>query len=80
MLDKDLEQYYESFTDLFVTSGWKQLVELMKTTQEAIESVRTVKDLRDLDYRQGQLAVIDTILNLPLSIELAVNSHQEVVE
>lgn len=80
MLDKDLEQYYESFTDLFVTPGWKQLVELMKTTQEAIESVRTVKDLRDLDYRQGQLAVIDTILNLPLSIELAVNSHQEVVE
>lgn len=80
MLDKDLEQYYESFADLFVTSGWKQLVELMKTTQEAIESVRTVKDLRDLDFRQGQLAVIDTILNLPLSIELAVNSHQEVVE
>lgn len=80
MLDKDLERYYEAFSDLFVTQGWKQLVELLETNQKAIDSVSSVKDQRDLDYRQGQLEAIRTILSLPVSIDLAVKSHEEVAE
>lgn len=80
MLDKELERYYEAFADLFVTQGWKQLVELLETNQKAIDSVSSVKDQRDLDYRQGQLEAIRTILSLPVSIDLAVKSHEEAAE
>ncbi len=80
MLDKDLQKYYENFVDLFTTVGWKQLVELLEETEKAADDLRAVKDQRDLDFRQGQLDALRTILTLPVAIDQAVKSHEEAAE
>ena len=63
-IDKEVEEYYNMFFDLFMTDGWKQLMEELKQNALAINSVEATKDLNDLYIRKGQLMVLAHILNL----------------
>jgi hypothetical protein len=45
------------------TEGWKYLIEDLKKLEENLVNVRTVKDEQSLNYRLGQLDILDLILN-----------------
>ena len=74
MKNKELESYYDNFFELFGTAGWKQLQKELETTAENINDIRSIKDPRDLDFRQGQLDVVRTMLNFEASIRQTVES------
>lgn len=61
-MDKDLEKYYENQFSMMATEGWKQLIEDMKSLEANLVNVRTVADAQTLNYRLGQLDILDLIL------------------
>ena len=72
-IDKEVEEYYNKYCDLFTTDGWKQLIEELRQNALAINSVEATKDSDDLYMRKGQLNVLAYLLNL----ESTVNNNFE---
>lgn len=62
-MDKELQKYYEETFNTMSTEGWKYLVEDLKELEANLVNVRTVKDDHTLNYRLGQLDILDLILN-----------------
>jgi len=58
----ELEKYYEQYFDLFVTDGWKQFISDISANLEQFD-IRSIEKFGDLRYSQGQIKVIDHILN-----------------
>ena len=72
-IDKEVEEYYNKYFDLFTTDGWKQLIEELRQNALAINSVEATKDSDDLYMRKGQLNVLAYLLNF----ESTVNNNFE---
>lgn len=63
-MDKELEEYYSNFFELFRTKGWKQLIGEVDNNIEQLNNVEATKDEQDLFYRKGQLTVFFNLKNL----------------
>ncbi len=59
----ELQKYYEETFSMMSTTGWKDLIEDFNKLKQELENIRTVKDAQSLSYRQGQLDILDLILN-----------------
>ena len=68
-LDKETEEYYSKYFDLFRTEGWKQLIEELRQNAMMINSVENTKDQEDLYIRKGQLKVLGYLLNFESNME-----------
>lgn len=68
-MDKETEEYYSKYFDLFHNDGWKQLVEELRQNAMLINSVENTKDEEDLFVRKGQLKVLAYLLNFQSNIE-----------
>ena len=77
MKNKELENYYNTFLDLFAYSGRKQLLEELETTVDQLNDLRSIQDAQDLAFRQGQLEALLTILNFETSVRKAIDSIEE---
>ena len=62
-MSPELMKYYEETFSMMSTEGWKYLIEDLKKLEENLVNVRTVKDEQSLNYRLGQLDILDLILN-----------------
>jgi len=62
-MDKELQRYYEETFSMMATEGWAYLIEDLKKLEDDLDNVRTVKDEQSLNYRLGQLDILDLILN-----------------
>lgn len=76
-MDKQLEQYFNNYFDLFGTDGWKQLMEELNNNAVGVNNLQATKDSEDMYFRKGQLNVLASILNLQNTIEA---SHKEASE
>jgi len=74
-VDKDTQQYFDRYFDLFASEGWKQFIEDMEGNRELMSDLMTVKDANDLFYRKGQVDILNRIVNFQDSIE---NAHKVV--
>ena len=77
MKNKELEAYYNTYRDLFVTDGWKQLVTDLLQNANVINSVESRKDNEDLYFRKGQLAILAHVINLEAQIQAAEEQIEE---
>lgn len=73
----ELEQYYNTYFDLFNTDGWKQLKQDFANNAVTINSVEATKDVEDLNFRKGQLSVIAHVLNMEALMEQAHEDAQK---
>lgn len=62
-MDKELQQYYEETFSTMSTQGWAFLMEDLEKLKQELDNIRTVKDAQSLSYRQGQLDILDLLLN-----------------
>ncbi len=62
-MEQSLIQYYESSFDMFASDGWKYLMEDLEKLKEQVANIRTVEDAQQLYFRQGQIDIIDLLLN-----------------
>tara|TARA_R100000734_G_scaffold18893_1_gene16958 strand:+ start:1827 stop:2081 length:255 start_codon:yes stop_codon:yes gene_type:complete len=76
-LDKETEEYYSKYFDLFRTEGWKQLIEELKQNAMMINSVENTKDSEDLFIRKGQLKVLAYLLNFENNMETSFNELEK---
>lgn len=74
-MDKELEKYYESYLDLFVTDGWKNFVEDFQLAADNLSDVRNVATLEDMKLVQGKLDVMDRIINFETGIRNAYDEY-----
>lgn len=59
----ELQTYYEETFSTMATDGWQYMIEDFNKLKQELENIRTVKDAQSLSYRQGQLDILDLILN-----------------
>jgi hypothetical protein len=59
----ELQQYYDEQFNLMASVGWKDLMEDFKKLRDELDNIRTAKDAQELHFRQGQLDILDLILN-----------------
>lgn len=67
-MTKEDEKYYEAYFDLFLHSGWKQLV---TDLTESLDSYR-IEDIADADALkrvQGERAILSRLVNFEVSIK-----------
>lgn len=67
-MTKEDEKYYETYFDLFLHSGWKQLV---TDLTESLDSYR-IEDIADADALkrvQGERAILSRLVNFEVSIK-----------
>jgi hypothetical protein len=76
-MDKEVEEYYSKYFDLFRTEGWKQLIEELKQNAMLINSVENTKDSEDLFIRKGQLKVLAYLLNFENNMETSFNELEK---
>ena len=62
-MDKELQQYYEDTFSMMATEGWKVFIEDFEKIKTSINDIYKVKDEQQLKFRQGQLDIIDLVLN-----------------
>ena len=77
MKNKELEAYYSTYRDLFVTDGWKQLVNDLLQNATVINSVESTKDGEDLYFRKGQLGILAHVINLETQLQAAEEQIEE---
>jgi hypothetical protein len=63
-VDQETQQYYDAYFSLFITDGWKQLVQEFTDNAVQINSIEAAKDANDMYFRKGQLNVLAHLLNL----------------
>lgn len=62
-MEQSLQTYYEESFSTMATKGWLFLMEDFTKLKQELENIRTVKDAQSLSFRQGQLDILDLILN-----------------
>jgi len=72
----ELQKYYETYFDLFTTDGWKQFLEDISNSTQHF-NIRNVKDEGDLKFMQGQLLILDQLVNWEVSVK---NGYDSVIE
>ena len=63
-MDKETQEYYDNYFSLFLTDGWKQLIQDFGNNAVQINSVEATKDPNDMYFRKGQLNVLAHLLNM----------------
>ena len=59
----ELQKYYDEQFNLMASMGWKDLMEDFKELRDELNNIKTAKDAQQLYFRQGQLDILDLILN-----------------
>jgi hypothetical protein len=76
-MEKEDEQYYNIYFELFRSDGWRQLTEELTEVAAHTNNVAIVKDAQDLFFRQGQLDILTWLLKFEDSIN---NNYEDLVE
>ena len=63
-MDQETQQYYDAYFSLFITDGWKQLVQDFNNNALQINSIEAAKDADDMFFRKGQLNVLAHLINM----------------
>lgn len=63
-MDQETQEYYDNYFNLFMSDGWKQLMQDFNNNAVQINSVEAVKDANDVYFRKGQLNVLAHLLNM----------------
>lgn len=59
----ELSKYYDDQFSMMASVGWKDLMEDLSKLREEVDNIKTAKDAQQLHFRQGQLDILDLILN-----------------
>lgn len=72
MLEKELEEYYNNYLDLFMTEGWKQFEEDTNNVKESINML-SLENAKGLHLAQGQMHILNWVLDWKDSVK---NSYE----
>lgn len=76
-MDEANIKHYEQIQETLLTEGWKNIEKELSGLVDAIEGVEAVKNSDDLYYKKGQLNIARLILNLPHTVDSALEVLKE---
>ena len=75
-MDKETEEYYETYFSLFSTKGWKQLIGELTESFESFH-IEDIKDQSQLDLVKGQRMALHRLISFETAIRGAYDSIVE---
>lgn len=76
-MDEQTKKFYETLIDMFMSEGWKNLMEEYRTLALILNSVEDTKDANDLFFKKGQLDIIARILNTESTVDHVMEGSNE---
>lgn len=73
-MDKELQVYYEETFSMMATKGWSLLMEDFQALKASLNDLSTVTDTQTLYFRQGQLDILNLVLQRK---EICEKSYEE---
>lgn len=73
-MDKELQVYYEETFSMMATKGWSLLMEDFQVLKASLNDLSTVADTQTLYFRQGQLDILNLVLQRK---EICEKSYEE---
>ena len=70
-------EHYEKIQEMLMTDGWKNVEKELSELIEAIGSIEAVKNSDELFYKKGQLNIANLIMNLPHTVDSALDVLKE---
>lgn len=67
----ELEKYYTGQFELFMSQGWRDILEDLQKLRDSVSDITQVKDETSLFYRQGQIDILDLLLKRKEACEKA---------
>lgn len=61
-MEKELQVYYEETFSMMSTEGWAMLIEDFQKLKASLNDLSTVTDTQTLYFRQGQLDILNLVL------------------
>lgn len=59
----ELQKYYDEQFSMMASTGWKDFIEDFSKLRDELLDIRNVKDAQQMHFRQGQVDILDLILN-----------------
>lgn len=77
----ELQKYYEERFSMMSTQGWAELVEDLTELKDNYADITKVNSVESLYFKQGQLDILNFILNLKSVSEFAYESlkNEEII-
>ena len=69
------QQYCSDMRELFMTAGWKLLLEEFEETIKFLNDIRNITKIEQLEYNKGMLSMIQSLINLPSEIDSIENDE-----
>lgn len=63
-MDKELQRYYEDAFSMMVTQGWQDLMEDVLRIKNSYDKLSAVTETQPLDFRRGQLDILEWLYGL----------------
>lgn len=79
-MDRELEEYFDRYNELFNHRGYEQLLEEISNNINNLSEVGTIKDAEELFFRKGQIAAFRSILSFEDSVGIARSQAEEDVQ
>lgn len=76
-MQKELETYYENRFETTATPGWKDLIEDAEKMRSIYSDISSIDTVEKLQFRKGQLDIIDWLISLRKVSEEAYKTLQE---
>lgn len=79
MLDRDTQDYYERYFDLFTHPGWKDFIKDNASRRAVLSELVATHRLSEADaaYLQGQIYAVDFILRLDVTMRQSYDTLRE---
>jgi hypothetical protein len=76
-MDKELERYYEDAFSMMSTQGWTDLMEDIERVKNSYDKLSSVTETHPLDFRRGQMDILNWLYGLKGLYEKAYEELQE---
>jgi hypothetical protein len=77
---KDLPKFYDDAFDMMAMPGWKDLMEDILKVKNSYDKLSSVTETHNLDFRRGQLDILNWLYGLKGAYEQTYKDLQETGE
>lgn len=72
----ELQKYYENRFEMMSSAGWRELTEDVDNMIAALNNVAAISDEKDLQFKKGELSILNWLKNLK---EVSERAYEEIL-
>ena len=73
----ELQRFYDQAFSMMATEGWQDLMEDVKKIADSYDKLSSVTETHSLDFRRGQLDILNWLLGLRTAYEETYDSLEQ---